>query len=349
MGGIGNDKDEDKFETGFAEWLPSWVEEVQAPPDPRENDPPAPLFHLVQADPKDAVDIARPLRTRRLLVGFNKRISPPDYEYSIRHIQVLDPENTLPYLLGDALAVYWNNDETRTREFLAAYGLDAESCFTARALEGVASGVKGERLDGTFRIFSLFSDMLDIFGRPSKNFLKDLSKVAAPGPDKDRLKFLTSEEGASAYAEEITGESLTFADVLLKFSSVKPDLNQLITMLPVMKPRLYTIASSTRLTPGSIIDRDHQRLEEQQRRDKGGVVHRFLRAHGHGQEFGTDMDGLRHFAGLFRVWGAGNANGHDWHRNRSGSVPCLRQGSRLVHREERAGACGRDVALLRLP
>merc|ERR1712050_511753 len=32
----------------------------------------------------------------------------------------------------------------------------------------------------------------------------------------------------------------------------KPDLNQLITMLPIIKPRLYTIASSTRLTPGAI-------------------------------------------------------------------------------------------------
>jgi len=250
--GIGNDKDEDKFETGFAEWLPSWVEEVQAPPDPRENDPPAPLFHLEAAQAKDAVELSRPARTRRLLVGFNKRISPPDYEYSIRHIQVLDPEHTLPYLLGDALTVHWTNDEARTRAFLEAYGLDADVCYTARALEGVASGVKGERLDGSFRVLSLFAEMLDIFGRPSKNFLKDLSKVAAPGADRDKLLFLISDEGQSAYVEEISGESLTFAEVLLKFPSVKPDLNQLITMLPIMKPRLYTIASSTRLTPGSI-------------------------------------------------------------------------------------------------
>merc|ERR1712086_453843 len=94
--------------------------------------------------------------------------------------------------------------------------------------------------------------MLDVFGRPSKNFLKELSKVSLPGADKDRLQFLVSEDGASAYAEEVAGASLTFADVLLQFPSAKPDLNQLITMLPVMKPRLYTIASSTRLTPGSI-------------------------------------------------------------------------------------------------
>lgn len=250
--GIGNDKDEDKFETGFAEWLPSWVDEVQAPPDPRENDPPAPLFQLTEADPRDAVEVSRPPRTRRLLVGFNKRISPADYEYSIRHIQVLDPDDTLPYLLGDALAVHWRNDLARVQDFLSAYGLNASDCLTASPLEGVASGVKGDRLDGTFCVETLFTDVLDIFGRPSKNFLNDLCKVAPPGVDQDRLKFLLSEQGQEAYGAEISGESLTFADVLLKFPSAKPDLNQLITMLPIVKPRLYTIASSMRLTPGAI-------------------------------------------------------------------------------------------------
>jgi sulfite reductase alpha subunit-like flavoprotein len=251
--GIGDDKDEDKFETGFSEWLPKWIEEVQAPPDPKENDPPAPLFHLQPAEARDALEtLSRPPRTKRLQVGFNKRISPADYEYSIRHIQFLDPDNKLPYLLGDALAIHWANDKGRVRQFLADYGLDGDEVFSATPLAGVNAGVKAERLDSAFRVDALFTDMLDIFGRPSKNFLKELSKVAPPGSDRDRLMYLVSEEGAEAYAKEITGESLTFADVLLQFPCAKPDLNQLITMLPVAKPRLYTIASSTRLTPGSI-------------------------------------------------------------------------------------------------
>jgi len=76
--------------------------------------------------------------------------------------------------------------------------------------------------------------------------------VAPAGADRDRLSFLVSDAGRDAFTEEIVGESLTFAEVLLKFPSAKPTLNQLLTMLPIIKPRLYTIASSTRLTPGSI-------------------------------------------------------------------------------------------------
>uniref|UniRef100_A0A7S1LKS3 Flavodoxin-like domain-containing protein n=1 Tax=Alexandrium catenella TaxID=2925 RepID=A0A7S1LKS3_ALECA len=252
--GIGDDKDEDKFETGFEQWLPSWLKEIDAPADPKENDPPAPLFHLEQTDPKDALsEIARPAASRRLEVGFNKRISPADYEYSIRHIKVMDPDNQLPYLLGDALAVHWRNDEPRVREFLTAYRLNGDEAFIATPLPDASAGVKAERLEGAFTVVSLFRDMLDVFGRPSKNFLKGLSKVAPEdSSDRKHLEYLVSDAGKQAFTDEIAGQSLTFADVLLKFPSARPDLNQLITMLPVMKPRLYTIASSTRLTPGAV-------------------------------------------------------------------------------------------------
>jgi len=251
--GIGDDKDEDKFETGFSEWLPMWVHEVDAPPDPKENDPPAPLFELKLADARDALErLSQPPRTKKLQVGFNKRISPNDYEYSIRHIKVLDPDSQLPYLLGDALSVNWTNDDVRVRAFLDKYGLNAEESYMATPLEGVSAGVKAERLEGTFTVMALFTQLLDVFGRPSKNFLKELSKVAPQSADGRRLTFLVSEEGKEEFSQEIAGESLTFADVLLKFRDVKPSLNQLITMLPVMKARLYTIASSTRSSPGAI-------------------------------------------------------------------------------------------------
>jgi len=251
--GIGDDKDDDKFETGYEKWLPDWIETVQAPPDPREDDPPAPMFALTPIDAKDALtEISRPLRTKRLAVEFNKRISPEDYAYSIRHITVSDPDGNMPYLLGDALAVHWTNDEAKCREFLSDYGLDADQCYTATALPGVEAGVKGERLDGPFKVISLFTGLFDIFGRPSKNFLKMLSRIAPPGADLDHLKHLVSDAGKEDFQKEIFGESLNFAEVLMKFPSVKPDLNQLMTMLPVIKARLYTIASSTRRTPGSI-------------------------------------------------------------------------------------------------
>ena len=51
--GIGDDKDEDKFETGFSLWMPEWCEVVHAPPDPTENDPPADIFKFTPMTARD--------------------------------------------------------------------------------------------------------------------------------------------------------------------------------------------------------------------------------------------------------------------------------------------------------
>ena len=45
----------------------------------------------------------------------------------------------------------------------------------------------------------------------------------------------------------MVAETVTFADILVKFPSAKPSLANLIQLLPVCKPRYYSIASSQRM------------------------------------------------------------------------------------------------------
>lgn len=40
------------------------------------------------------------------------------------------------------------------------------------------------------------------------------------------------------------GESVTYADLLLRYPSALPSLDYLLEAIPVIKPRLYSIASS---------------------------------------------------------------------------------------------------------
>merc|ERR1712188_195027 len=95
----------------------------------------------------------------------------------------------------------------------------------------------------------VFTDVLDIFGRPSKNFLKQLAKFATDPQEKAELELLVSDEGAEKYGKEISEETLTFYDLLKKFPSAKPSLEHLLSLVPCIKPRLYTIASAPREFP----------------------------------------------------------------------------------------------------
>merc|ERR1719299_182565 len=52
-------------------------------------------------------------------------------------------------------------------------------------------------------------------------------------------------EGKQAYADLAT-ETTTYEELLRQFPSAKPPLEQLMSMVPCIKPRLYSIASSQR-------------------------------------------------------------------------------------------------------
>merc|ERR1719272_273019 len=58
-------------------------------------------------------------------------------------------------------------------------------------------------------------------------------------------------EGGDEY-KKLVGLSVTFFDVFQMFPSAKPELDQLLNLMPVMKPRLYSIANSSFYDPGSI-------------------------------------------------------------------------------------------------
>lgn len=230
--------------------MPEYFEIINAPDDPAENDPPVPLFELTEAQEIDVFEeLAPPTRTQKLAIDFNNRITEPDYEFSIRHIQFDSPN--MPYLLGDALGVYPKNCDKKVDYFLEQYGIDGTACMSAQTLPGADPGRKAEQMERPFRVKQLFIEMLDIEGRPTKNFVKAMWTIAPEG-SADRAKLRQLVDDPEMYTKEIAAESLTISEVLLMFSETRATLDQLITMVPVIKPRLYTIASATRDTPGKI-------------------------------------------------------------------------------------------------
>jgi len=71
----------------------------------------------------------------------------------------------------------------------------------------------------------------------------DLARFASSAVEKKALQKLTTEAGAAEW-KAIVDASLSFFDICKKFPSAKPPLDQIMTILPLSKPRLYSIASS---------------------------------------------------------------------------------------------------------
>eukprot|EP00746_Dinoflagellata_sp_MGD_P157228 gnl/MRDRNA2_/MRDRNA2_86144_c0_seq1.p1 gnl/MRDRNA2_/MRDRNA2_86144_c0~~gnl/MRDRNA2_/MRDRNA2_86144_c0_seq1.p1 ORF type:complete len:1430 (+),score=380.90 gnl/MRDRNA2_/MRDRNA2_86144_c0_seq1:498-4292(+) len=250
--GEGDDRAEDKWETGFNSWLADFWSVTKAPEPADADQIPASLFEIKELsdDVKLPYEQICPPNALLLPVEQNIRMTPRDYERDIRHVRISNKGKDAPFALGDAVSIYPQNDVGEVREVLRWFDLQADKVVSIKCLEPENVSARLTQAFASRRtIAQIFTELLDAFGRPSRSFYEQLAKFATKKPEKERLLKLA--EGGDEY-KKLVGLSVTFFDVFQMFPSAKPPLEQLLTIIPVMKPRLYSIASSSFYDPGCI-------------------------------------------------------------------------------------------------
>ncbi|EER07974.1 NADPH--cytochrome P450, putative, partial [Perkinsus marinus ATCC 50983] len=259
--GLGNDQDEDKYETAFEDWMPSYWKSVNAPEPVDDGSIPDSQFEVRELDSDEVVvapyERIMPPQTIQLGLKKNDRLTPSDYERDIRHLRFeLEDGQDLPYLLGDVLNIHPMNEAGRVSAFLQSYGLNPSEMVK---ITPVSENIDARKRAASLRprtISQLFEESLDIFGRPNRAFYKTLSKFAEDPKEKAELALIGNPDdtkGRDMYTK-LAGETVTFADILNKYTSARPSLDQLITLIPCTKPRLYSIASSPRFVGPKAIE-----------------------------------------------------------------------------------------------
>ena len=132
--GLGDDKDEDKFETALEQWLPEFFRVTNAPESPDEHEISEPIVELEVVPNKEETTVVQviPPGTKLLTLEKNVRITAEDYERIIRHLVFDVRGKDFSYLLGDALTIYPNNDPAKVKEFLDWYGIDTNDVRCVR-------------------------------------------------------------------------------------------------------------------------------------------------------------------------------------------------------------------------
>jgi len=246
--GMGDDQEADKYETAFEEWIPEFYKTHQAPEPKNDHLIPAPLFELRPMVPDEGwqyKQICAP-GTKEILLETNERITPKDYDRIIYHLKFDISGKHFSYLLGDALNIYPKNDPDQVLKFLQDYHINPHQNFKVLPI-----GEIDERRRVSYRrpldAMQIFTEVVDILGRPSRHFYKGLARFATDPKEKQELEMLVSDtpEGKEAYMA-LVAETVNYVDVLNKFKSAHPPLEHLMSMIPCIKPRLYSIASSQR-------------------------------------------------------------------------------------------------------
>ena len=243
----GDDRDEEKFETKFYEWLPSLYGALHCEKVLHEE-PPTPHYTVsLPNTPHGKAKPFKPLRSHLLPLKETRRLTPADYDRDIRHFAFDLTGTKVKYNVGDTLGVYAQNDPQRVSELLTKLGLTGNEFVSVKKSEEIRRSLIPSQTD----VRTLFTEVLDVFGRPTRRFYNLLSRLATDPKERQVLESVMTNEGA-ALLKEFSSESLTYADILSKFPSAKPSLAMLLELVPTMKPRFYSIASSPLLSPDAI-------------------------------------------------------------------------------------------------
>jgi len=184
-----------------------------------------------------------------LEVGESRCMTPAGYERDIRHFSLITKGKDMPFDLGDAVAVYYENLPEDVDSALQWFALDGKAVVTVTCTSDNVSERHRKAFQQRVTVRQIFLELVDLFGRPTKSFCAELARFASNAAEKKALQSLSTAEGADEW-KKIVDESASFFDICQKFPSAKPPLEQLLSILPLTKPRLYSIASSPFYAPG---------------------------------------------------------------------------------------------------
>jgi sulfite reductase (NADPH) flavoprotein alpha-component len=178
-----------------------------------------------------------PDRTYLVTCTVNRRLTPKEYDRNVFHVEFDTSGTGLKYAIGEALGIHGWNDEVEVLDFCDWYGVDPARVITI-SVPGSDHKVH------TRTVFQALQQQIDLFGKPPKSFYSDLAAHAKGSVDRHALLFVGSPEGVSTFKKLSEKDTVTFADVLRRYTSARPGIEVLCELIGDIKPRHYSIASA---------------------------------------------------------------------------------------------------------
>eukprot|EP01029_Cantina_marsupialis_P000003 TRINITY_DN0_c0_g2_i2.p1 TRINITY_DN0_c0_g2~~TRINITY_DN0_c0_g2_i2.p1 ORF type:complete len:1118 (-),score=455.47 TRINITY_DN0_c0_g2_i2:14-3367(-) len=162
---------------------------------------------------------------------------------------VFDLEGSgMEYVIGDHASIMPRLSDELVDAFLRMYGLEVleNHALNIAPLDPLTES----EFPPSLTVRELVSQYLDLPAPPTKKFLRQLSLYADDAEESSRLRDLCKDDNEYEF-NKFVQEYSTF-EVLEMFKSARPPLDSIISFFPVIKPRLYSIASCSDYCKGNL-------------------------------------------------------------------------------------------------
>ncbi|KAF4323997.1 hypothetical protein JM18_002075 [Phytophthora kernoviae] len=155
----------------------------------------------------------------------------------------------IQYAPGDSIGIKCPNRTKDVDALLACLGITGDKVFCVEpvaATNGRAAKRKNTSIHfpSTCSVRDVFLHHVDILSSPKKAAVRALATYCSNEEERARMLLLSSKTGADKFKAFITEQQLNFVELLHLFPSCKPPLDHLLTLLPQLMPRYYSIATS---------------------------------------------------------------------------------------------------------
>lgn len=198
----------------------------------------------------------------------NRRLTTEDHFQDVRHLEldVTGVQGGSDYRAGDVAWLHPCNDASMVAKFAMMMNIQLDDILRVTpsiraevATEPGHTTGRGEALQqprdfvpAVCSVRRLLGEVLDILGTPRRAFFERLSLFASNEDEREKLVELASPEGADLLYEYATREKRTYVEVFEDFPSCKVPPERLLELIPRLRARGFSIASSGLETPSRI-------------------------------------------------------------------------------------------------
>ncbi|MFD4370105.1 bifunctional cytochrome P450/NADPH--P450 reductase [Streptomyces sp. NPDC058486] len=152
------------------------------------------------------------------------------------------------YRTADHLAVLPSNPDALVQRVAARFGLDLDRTIRLRARRRSRNALP---VDRPLTLRRLLADFVELQDPATQEQVAVLAEHTACPPEKEPLSALASAD-PDAFREQVTAGGHSLLDLLETYRACELSFERFLELLPVLRPRHYSISSSAAASPGEV-------------------------------------------------------------------------------------------------
>ncbi|XP_015782037.1 NADPH-dependent diflavin oxidoreductase 1 [Tetranychus urticae] len=185
----------------------------------------------------------------------NERVTPSSHFQEVRFIKIcINNEPDLIYQPGDVVLIHPKNFPDEVAIFCSLLNLNPSMKFRCRQLDMNFTEYGHNNLPEFLDVHTLVTQQLDIHSVPKRSFFDLLWRFSEDDLEREKLREFASTEGQQELYNYCHKPKRNILEVLQDFphTASKIPLNYLFDLIPGIRPRAFSIASSMKMYPNEI-------------------------------------------------------------------------------------------------